>query len=997
MVSAIAIAVCIPVMCFQLLVSACANCPVEIVIALLVSVEYVRGQGLYFIEVIILKRLREGNNGRGGVLVCTPLPLADVVSLGNGCLECCESRNVSCGQGLIQIGIDSHGLDQVAAQVIEVYGVQILFVVDCIVGEVVGGEYQRIRILGEYGLVHNAVLAYVVNVAVELVCIFLKGNGDRRLTLVKCRADQIKAVNGVVFVVAYGSGPLSLFTDYAGDCKGDLVCSSVCLDVVQCLVIQKNGNGICTCVVACCNYLEANVAIQSSEVKENGRNDVSSSPTVTNQLVSAHLEHVRSAYNGNVAIFIKVRMCAVCRKVICVSSCLSDSSAVLCIPTNKGVGVIQVHTLSRCCGCGGHSVVLDLYGINQHALCIEVYGCVQLCLVGGVCSCGNDCLIPALEGQNACNCFDPSSLGSRSLTVGHFDLVRLIRNDKGNVSTILCYVGSIAGNCRQLKAVACPTLEVQRIKEIQLRIQRRNFTVCKGLGIDLAKHVKGNRKLIGNLLDSNHTVLCGHCGQYVAVLVHCNQRVAGALKSRVVRSKLCAVRQEAFKDQIALFVYKCNAVQVSESNIKSKLGGDITGGNVIAQGHGSAVSGDGDLIQHVLDPCAGVIGCVKCKAEGTVALVGISQLGVCKFIGHHVEHKINHTVNTVVQSLCLSGIGNSVLVVSERLYHALHDILCASGADVQLVCNASCCCIKLCAANESVCILKLRQSSQIIVSNQLGQLVYGAERERCLLTVYGLGSLFDKDVTVLLEQLECGTSLLDLCKHSLFLFIKTIYVIKQVFNHFDKLIVLKQIKQCHQFANGCTFAQTLDDRLLGLIGNACVVESLCKRLGECTGHEDINVHVTARCDHVIHNLVGGVDDGLCALADQVNIALESNVELDVKVMLAVCTQRNVVRADYAVITHIGNVLGSNQVGKQCVLDAGSRNNLTVVACLHGVEQLDQLACAVAVDTKHLVAVDVDGVGLAVVHVQCGGLQEGNDCFLIHARCAAASDVTQQIC
>ena len=1036
---------------FLLLVAACAYCPVVFVVALLVSVEYVRGQFLCFSEIIILGSLSKGKRRIADGLG-SPLPLADVVTFSNGSLEGRECGNVTCGQGLTEVGVNRKGLEQIAVHIIEVYGVQILLVVYCIVGEVIGGEYQRTCILGDNGLLNDAVLAYVVNVAVELSRIILERNGDGSLTAVKCGTNDVKAVNCRIVIEAYRSGPLGLFTDHARDCEGDIVSGCIRLDVVQCLVIKKHGHGVSTIAVACCNNLKSYLAVQSSKIKDNCRDKVGNSPTVAVEHVAAQREYVCGGafLTGNVAAFTKVRLCAVLCIIICVSSCLGHSSTVCCVPACKGVGVIQIHALCGSCGSCGHGVVLDFNRANENALCIEVDRCIQLSLVGGVSGCGNDCFIPTLEGQNVCNCFDPGSLGCGSCTVRYFDGVCLIGNDEGYVSGVLCYVGSVTGNCRQLKAVACPTLEVQGIEEVQIFIQRRNSTVCEGLGVESTEHVKGDRVLIYNLLDSDYAVRCGHGGLYVTVLIHSYQRIANALELGVVRSKLCAVRQEAFKNRVALFIYELNGVQISKGNAEENIGCDVTGGNVIAQGHGSAVSGDGDLIQHVLEPCTGVIGYVKCKAEGTVALVGIGQFCILQPCGNLVVEIVNQTGCGIVYLLCLCRLGNSVLVISKLFNHALYDCLRLGLADAELVCNTCSCCIKLCAANECVCILELGQSNQIVVSYKLGKLIYklnskgsvfalncagslvnqnigivakqvqngtgltdsvvslinhadciivsllcasrlgnavlevgkynnhtlhnclclrladaklacnacscriklcAANECVCILelsqlckflvadgldqivnglgghTVNRLGSLFRKDLTVCTEQIVRSTCTLYLIEKCKILVVNSLKAVKDVVDYVHKLLVLEQIEQIHQLTNGCAAAQACNDGLLGLIGYARMIKSLGQYLRECAGNEDFNTQVTAGCNRIIDHL----EDSLCAIADQTNIALESNVELYVVILLAVCTQRDIVSADDAVITHIGNVVGRDQIGQQRVLDAGGGNDLTVVA------------------------------------------------------------------
>ena len=1103
-------------MCFLLLVTACAaNQPVEFVIALLVCVEVMRGQDLYLVEVIILRSLGKGNGRRGGVLVGAPLPLAYVVTALNGICKCCKGGNLGCIQGLTEIGVDGHGLDQVAVQIVEVYSIQILLVVDCVVGEVVGGEYQALIALGNNGLLDRTVRTYVVNVAVELGHIILERNSDGSLAAVELRADQVKAIYVVVSVEVLGGGPFCLFTDHVRDLEEDLVSGCVCLDVEQCSVVEYDLNGVCACAVACNDCLQSNVTVHLGKLKNDIENGCGSGPTVAVLDVFANGHDEGAAVQGYTALGVKVRLFGVFCKVICMSNCLCKCCAVCCIPALEGVRVGQIHLLGGCCGSGGQLAVLNFNGSDQRVACEESDGCIQISLVGCVSGCGNDCGIPALEGQDIGNCLNPSSLGSGSFTVRNFNLVCLISYDKGNVSGVFCYVSSVTGNCGQLKAVACPTLEVQGIKQVQILCQRGDLAVCEGLGVDLAEHVEGNGELVSNLLDRDYGIGCGHGGQHVTVLIHSYQLVALTLQIRIVRSKLCAVRQEALEDLIALFVHELNRVQVCKGNAEGNVGGDVTGGNVIAKRHTSAESSNGYLVQYVLDPCTGVIGLAECKAEYAVALVGIGQLGILELFGDLVVDQVDGVADGVKRLLCLCGIGDSVLVVGKRLNHAHYDILCAGGADVQSVCNALDSCVQTCAANQSVCILELGQSCKILKVNKLGQFVYlldgegslstldrfgslvdqniciileqihngtgltdsvvessdcthraivclfslsrlgnavleirkhfyhalydclcaiGADADRichagscslqasaanqsiCILelrhssqivvadradqivdrlggnAVDRIGQLFHQKVTVLLEEVKCGVRPLHLVQDRKLVSIQRIKTVKYIFHDVDKLLIIQLIQQSQQLANRCAFTKACNDDLLGLVRNACVVECLSHNLGQRTGNSDLYVQVAAGRDGIINYL----NKSLGSVADQIKITLEGNVELNVKILLAVSTQRDVVSADHTVIFHISDVVGRDQVGQQRVLDAGGGNDLTVVACLHGVEQLDKLACTVAVNAEHLVAVDVDGVGLTVVHVQRGGLQEGNNCFLIYAGRTAASYVTQHV-
>ena len=969
--------------------------PVVIVVVLVGGAVIVCFLDLCLIEVIILSlgcELRNGIHVSGAVL-----PLAYEVAV---CISICnrsKRRNVCSRQGLTKVSVNGNGLDQAAIQTVEVYGVQILLVVDRVVREVSGGEGQS-RALGNDGLLCNAVLTNEVNVCVELSGVICERNGNGCLTGGKCGTDQIEAVNSIVVVEVCICRPLEFFTNNGGDCEGDLACSCVCLDVEQRCVIQQNGDCVAGAACANCN-LQCNVRIQCSQIKDHCGNDVGSGPTVANLLVNTKLHFEGAAVQGNVTVCTKVCNSGVCCIVIGVCGYLIQCGAVFLVPALEGIAVHKIHLLSGSLGCFGNSVVLHLSGSNQLVACKEVYGCPQISLIGCVSGCGNDCGVPALEGQNVSNCLDPSVFYSGNGAVRNLNGVRLVCYNKGDVSGVVCYVGSVTGNNGQLRAKALPALEVQGIEDVQVSVQRRNGAVCEGLGIQSAEHVEGNGVLIDHLLNGHDGISSGHSQQYVAVCVLCNQRVALGLEIGVVRSELCAVRQEALKYHVALLIYEGNGVQVHNGYAEEYIGGHVTAGNVVAQSDGLTVSDDDYLVKNVLEPCGGVVSNVEAEAEFAVTLVGVGQLSILELLGDQVEYQIDRTVGQVECSLCLSGLGNSVLELSKCADHAYNDRLCTSGADVELVCNASGCCCEKLAANQCVCILELGHSCQVAVSNSLGQVVDRFKGKGCFLAVYGLRNNVDQDLTELLEQSQSRTDLLELSNERLFLRIGYGNVVQEVLHHVCALLIGQQVKQRQQLTNGCGLAKTCNDGLLGLIGNACMVESLGQSLGECAGDQNVHAYVTVQtlckvvcivCD------INGLEQSLCSVANQCNVATKSNVELDLAVSLTLSAQNHIIGSQNAVIANVCYVGGGDGIGQQSLLQTFYGDQLAVVAGLNRIHKSCKLGNAVALDLDNLVAVYGYVGYLTVVDLGSTCLDERGDRALVCALRVAASDIAKNV-
>ena len=152
------------------------------------------------------------------------------------------------------------------------------------------------------------------------------------------------------------------------------------------------------------------------------------------------------------------------------------------------------------------------------------------------------------------------------------------------------------------------------------------------------------------------------------------------------------------------------------------------------------------------------------------------------------------------------------------------------------------------------------------------------------------------------------------------------------------------------------------------------------------------MHITVGVDHVIN----GRHHSLSSLADQIQVALECDLQLEIKVLLAISTQRNIIRSEDTVIAHFDDVRGRYGIGKQSLLDAGSGKDLSVVAILYVRQKTCQLGNTVSLDAHNLRAVDCNGIGLAVVHVLRGRLQEFRHSALVCALCVGCSEVTQNV-
>ena len=951
------------------------------------------------------------------VAVCiNSSPLSHKVT-GSGCCgrRTYKAGNVCLGEGITVVGVDLNNLDLVTVGILEGDVIQELLVIYCIVGEVRGGELDLCGVSICIQTLRTGI-AYVVNEAVPLIDVLFKGDLDGGITCIECRAKQVKAVNGVV-VAKRGSicGPLSLSAYQRGNLEGDLIPVLVCKNVAQSCIVQRDGNGVCA-GDAC---ISGDVSLQRSVLREsqlqNGSDDCGSGDTVVDHLVVTKVYLIN--YTGSGGNTLNGYALAVvllgCDIELSLVGCMTGDSGNLCIhsaigqPACKLVGVLVVSSLVGCRHCGSCTVLVFFGGFN--AFNNEGQGCPVICNVGCLAA---DCgqlkakALPALEGQVSLVCVACIQRGNLAVSKFLGDQVAQHVEYDGVGSYVLGIyggVGCICNCCGQLALIQVafgihPALEGIDVSHGavlggQLAVVGGNLAVCEDAAVKQSAVLvhEGDGVLVCYVLGVNNGIGGGHCSQLVAISVNPDQIVAVLLQTGYVGREQRAAGQEALKQHLVA-IHIGHGVQTEYVYNNLNLAGKCARGDVIGKYDGSAVSGEADVCKQILEPCTGIIGGIECPAEFTVALIGIGQLCILELCGDSVVQRVDQLVNVAVCGLSLGGIRDTVLVVGKDLNHALNDCLCALGADVQLSCNASNCLIHASAANKCVSILELGQRCQILIGNCLDQVVDRLDGDRRFLAGNRLGNLIDQDIAVLLHQINNGTDLSSLINDGLLVNAVDLYSVKQEVEYVVELLVGQQVKQAEQLANGCAFAKTLDNDLLGLIRNACVVECFLHSRGEYGGNGDLNVQVAI----LLRNKIYGSGNCLGTLADQLQVTLERDLQIKAVILLAISTQCNAVGCQHAVVTQIFQGGQTHALGQHSLLDAVNRDQLAVVACLHVSHQVDQLRCAVALNTEHLVAIDVHGVGLAAVHVHCSGLQECQDGFLICALRTAAANVTQNV-
>ena len=855
------------------------------------------------------------------VLVATPAPGAYVVTISSGSRYGGKLGNISFGQSLTQIGIDLSGAQYIAIHIKESYSKLVLYVSDSKVGEMGGSKGQGFLVLYVLKHIFHVCTNVVYKCVVSTLVLCCERNGDAGIAAIEFRADQRKGIHLGVTVECGGCRPLCLFAVYARNVKRDLVSGSLILHTAQSSVVKQNCHRCSTILVARNNHLQADFFKLSSDFKYDRGNYFNGGPAADTVI------GIRAkGQNQGVTFKLEVAIGSEVRnsfKCTDISSMLGSCND-LGSPTCEHIGVLKIHGLSGFVDHGHFAV------INYH-------------------------------------------------------FVLFTFNDKGDGCGVNCLVGSVTGNSRkrtgnQVTVLVLPALEIQSGKS----------TIMVGNGaqlVDIRNFIVQNLKDNGvrGVLCIYNDILAGHGGNFLTILIYPSKISIVKYCILAVRSKLCTVGQEALKYSVALLINKGNLIQVSNVHEDGNVRGNIASRNKVTQNNGLAKSSHTYMIKYVLEPCAGIIGSAERKAEFTVTLVGIGQLSILELFGDLVINQIDYVVDTVVSRLCLSRIRDAALILGKCLNHAAHDFLSTRGIHIQLACNMCSSLIKQFVTNQCISILDLGQSCQIIVADHLRQRINGLDGKGSFLIRKGCGSLFNQDLTKLLDHAQCGTCSFQLFKQSLFGFIHCLDMIAQIIHNLCELIIAQQIKQLVQLANGSTLADTLDDHLLGFIGNACTVERTCQNSAECTGNVNLDAQITIG----VHDIVICSKESTGSSTNCTEVTAQSNSELDLTVSLAICTQNYIIGCQNAVITDVCNIAGRYGINQQCILQACGRNDFAVVTCLQGVQHVNQLGNAVALDCKYLVAVYGYGIDLAVIDLGSTCLQESNDCLLI---CAVSSRI-----
>ena len=748
-------------------------------------------------------------------------------------------------QRLALIGIDNKALYQSAIDIKEVYGKLVLHVLDSIVGEVRGSKGQRICILCLFKHGINGRANIIDECVVRTLVLCCERNGDFCITLVEYRAYQIKGVDLFIIAVCSGGGPLCLFIQNGGNNQSDLLFGLVLEHTNYCIVIKHDGYVAST----------GNVFITCNH---------------DHQVCTAfHLCQLQSRSN--------VHECA---QAIAVCNILIEVYLII-VAVLLNTNIMRNSFKDSRIGC-----MLGSRNDSGSPAC-EYIGVLQIQSLSGIVDHGR-------------------------FTVSYFHIELFTVYNKGDGCGIDRYVGSITGNSRKLTGnqVAVRILPTLEIQSRQSAVMVRNLTKLMRIGELIIQNLKCNGiSGMCGILCIYRNILTGHGGNHFTVFIYPSKISIFNSCILTVECNFRTVRQEAFKNHIALCIHISDGVQVRKGYGEGNVRGDVTSGNVVTQRKASAVRGNGYVIQNALEPCTGVISGAESKAELAVTLVGIGQLSILELFRDEVIDQIDCAVSVIVSLLCLSRIGNSVLEIGKCLNHARNDLLCTNGADVQLACNTCSSLVKQLVANQSICILDLSQSRQLIVADHLGQVINRLYSNGSVFAVDRFGSLFNQDISILLKQLKCRTCSFDLLQNRSFLLVHSIYVIEQILNNRDKLVILKQVKQLKQLANCCTFAHACNNGLLGAVRNVCIIECLCQHLSEYAGNENLNVQITVSSSGIADCCL----NSLCGRADQLQVTLQSYAELKAVILLALCTQNDVIGCQNAVIANVSNVCRSNGI------------------------------------------------------------------------------------
>ena len=659
----------------------------------------VKNRLLNFVEVVVIVVSVKLFN-RVYVIPIVVLPVTNIVILFIKRL-CGDHRNI--GQRVAQIHIDLVSLEKRIIYIIEVYGKYVLNVAYCIVGEVACGKGQRILILNliKHGFNRRS---NVINCCMVSAKLFLERNCHGCRATVERGAYQIKTVNEVVIIVGSNlGGPTVFLTKQRGYCQRNLFIGSICENIAQSFVIQRNGHIVCAgSAITCDHSSQSNSVVYFSKLQENGDGS-GSSQTLANFLIAAkHDVITASTVGGNVSVTVVVCGLGELRIVLSVRGSSRNATAGCSVaPACKCVTVLIVKSLGRRGYCGSCAVI-NYHLLVQNTLNVELDGCSVLSNVScvtGYCGESHAVTLPALEIKVCQGC-----VIRRNLAVCIFLGNKIAKDikDDGVGSFGLCIYSGIGciTQCHGQSAFV----------NVAVRIHPTLKGVMCGIGAALygsITHISGNGAVREEVAVQNSTVLVhkgngilmcyvlcirngiltGHGGQLVAFFVHPHEIVAVLGEIGAVKHDLCVVRQEALEQHFAVLIDVSDGIQVCYVNIQRKIGSDIARGNVIAKHDGSAVNGDIDLIKHSLEPCTGIVGHADSIAEFALAVVLVGQLCIIELIGNSVEYQVDQTICILISSLCLCGIGNAILEFAKCLDHALNDILCACGAYVKLVGN----------------------------------------------------------------------------------------------------------------------------------------------------------------------------------------------------------------------------------------------------------------------------------------------------------------------